>query len=213
MKLKRENLLLYLVTDNRWAYEETLVQQVEKAISCGVTMVQYREKNLTGREYMKTAFAIKKICNKHKIPFIINDSPVLAKEIGADGVHLGQEDSAIDYARIILGEDKIIGASAHNVEEAVKAQQDGADYIGVGAVFGSKTKNNISAMTPELLREIKASVSIPAVAIGGINENNIGLLKNCGIDGVAVISAILSKQDIKQATKNMLIKAEGIVNG
>lgn len=212
MKFKKEHLLLYLVTDSRWTYDKTLPIQVEDAIQGGVTMVQYREKTLIGKEYIENAFAIKKICNKHKVPFVIDDNLVLAKEIGADGVHLGQNDAAIDYARIVLGDDKIIGASAHNVKEALKAQQDGADYIGVGAVFGSKTKTNVCSMTPELLKKIKASVSIPVVAIGGINENNIGLLKNSGVDGVAVVSAILAKLDVKNAAKEMKIKVQEIVN-
>lgn len=211
MKLLKDNLLLYLVTDSRWTYSENLAEQVEKAIIGGVTAVQYREKNLNQKEYMKTAFEIKKICNKYKVPFIINDSPVLAREIGADGVHVGQNDAPVDQARLLLGDDKIIGTSAHNVEEALKAQEDGADYIGVGAVFGSKTKTDVFSMNPEKLNVIADSVNIPVVAIGGVNEENIHMLCNSNISGIAVISAILAKNDVKKAAETMLAKARGVV--
>lgn len=214
MKLKRENLLLYLVTDNRWATDTMpLYKQVEKAVLNGVTIVQYREKNPSNQQHIEEALKIKEICKIHNIPFIINDNPQLAKEIDADGVHVGQDDMPIKKARELLGENKIIGTSAHNVEEAQKAEQEGADYIGVGAVFGSDTKTNVSKMSPELLKEIAGSVSIPVVAIGGINENNIDLLQNTNISGVAVISAILAKKDVATATKIIYEKARGVVNG
>ncbi|MCH5300312.1 MAG: thiamine phosphate synthase [Ruminococcus sp.] len=211
MKLQKENLLLYLITDNRWATDtEPLYKQVEKAVISGVTIVQYREKN---QMYFEQALKIKEICKLHNIPFIINDNPQLAKEIDADGVHVGQEDMPVIKARKILGENKIIGTSAHNVEEAKKAEQNGADYIGVGAVFGSNTKTNVAEMSPSLLKEIASSVSIPVVAIGGINENNIDLLQKTGISGVAVISAILAKKDIETSAKVMRQKARGVVDG
>lgn len=214
MKLKKENLLLYLITDNRWATDtEPLYKQVEKAILNGVTIVQYREKNLQNEKYLERALKIKEICKIHNVPFIINDSPQFAKEIDADGVHVGQNDMPVIKTREILGENKIIGTSAHNIEEAKKAEQDGADYIGVGAVFGSNTKTNVSEMSPELLKEIASAVSIPVVAIGGINENNIGLLKDTNISGAAVISAILSKNDIEAAAKIMKEKVRGVVIG
>lgn len=214
MKIQKENLLLYLITDNRWATDtEPLYKQVEKSVINGVTIVQYREKNLKNQMYFEQAIKIKEICKLHNIPFIINDNPQLAKEIDADGVHVGQSDMPVIKAREILGENKIIGTSAHNVEEAKKAEQDGADYIGVGAVFGSNTKTNVAEMSPSLLKEIASSVSIPVVAIGGINENNIDLLKNTNISGVAVISAILAKKDIVTAAKVMRQKARGVVDG
>lgn len=214
MRLKKENLLLYLITDNRWATDtEPLYKQVEKAILNGVTIVQYREKNLQNEKYFEGALKIKEICKIHNVPFIINDSPQFAKEIDADGVHVGQNDMPVIKAREILGENKIIGTSAHNIEEAKKAEQDGADYIGVGAVFGSNTKTNVSEMSPELLKKIASAVSIPVVVIGGINENNIDLLKDTNISGAAVISAILSKSDIEAAAKIMKEKARGVVIG
>ncbi len=216
MKLQKNNLLLYLVTDNRWAIDtESLYKQIEKAILNGVTIVQYREKNLgnmKNEKYIEEAVKIKELCNKHNIPFIINDDPYFAKEINADGVHVGQEDMPVIKAREILGQDKIIGTSAHNVGEAEKAEKEGADYIGVGAVFGSKTKKNVSKMTPLLLKKIANSVSIPVVAIGGINENNIDMLQCTNISGIAVISAILAKNDIETATKVLKEKARGVVN-
>ncbi len=214
MKLKKENLLLYLITDNRWATDtEPIYKQVEKAILNGVTIVQYREKNLQNEKYLEGALKIKEICKIHNVPFIINDSPQFAKEIDADGVHVGQNDMPVIKAREILGENKIIGTSAHNIEEAEKAEQDGADYIGVGAVFGSNTKTNVSEMSPELVKKIASDVSIPVVAIGGINENNIELLKDTNISGVAVISAILSKNNIETAAKIIKEKARGVVIG
>lgn len=214
MKLQKENLLLYLITDNRWATDtEPLYKQVEKAVINGVTIVQYREKNLKNQMYFEQVLKIKEICKLHNIPFIINDNPQFAKEIDSDGVHVGQSDMPVIKAREILGENKIIGTSAHNVEEAKKAEQDGADYIGVGAVFGSNTKTNVAEMSPSLLKEIASSVSIPVVAIGGINENNIDLLKNTNISGVAVISAILAKKDIETSAKVMRQKARGVVDG
>lgn len=213
MKLQKEKLLLYLVTDNRWATDnEPLYKQIEKAVLNGVTIVQYREKNPSDKKYPEQALKIKEICKIHNIPFIINDNPQFAKEIGADGVHVGQDDMPVKKAREILGENKIIGTSAHNVDEAQKAEQEGADYIGVGAVFGSDTKTNVAKMSPALLKEIAGSVSIPVVAIGGINESNIDFLQNTNISGVAVISAILSKKDIETATKTLKQKARGVAN-
>lgn len=214
MSLKKDNLLLYLITDNRWESDNTpLYKQVEKAVLNGVTIVQYREKNLKKSKYIEQALKIKEICKIHNVPFIINDNPYFAKKIDADGVHVGQDDMPVIKTREILGANKIIGTSAHNIEEAQKAEQEGADYIGVGAVFGSNTKTNVSKMTPEFLKKIANSVSIPVVAIGGINENNIDLLHNTNISGIAVISAILSKKDIETAANILKEKARGVVYG
>lgn len=211
MKFPRENALLYLVTDSRWTQEETLASQVEKALRGGVTAVQYRNKNSSEKEFVETAFALKKLCRQYSVPFIINDNPLFAKEIGADGVHVGQQDIPVCEARILLGDDKIVGASAHSKEEALAAEREGADYIGVGAVFGSKTKLNTTPLSRQILCEITEAVGIPVVAIGGIGSENAEQLAGCGIDGIAVISAILSKPDIRRAAGLMLEKARKAV--
>lgn len=209
--LIRKNLALYLVTDSRWAYDETLCEQVKKALQGGVTAVQYREKNLTEKNYLKTAFELKKLCRTYNVPFIINDSPLLAKEIDADGVHLGQQDTPIDEARIILGNDKIIGISVHNKEEAIIAQHNGADYIAVSAMFDSIVKTDNAIVKNEMLKKITQVAVIPVVAMGGINGGNLNLLANSEIDGVAVSTGILSKEDIKEATENMAFKLKGLL--
>ena len=203
MKLKRESLLLYLVTDSRFSKNMPFEQAVEQAIKGGVTILQFREKHLHLKERIPLAEKIGALCRSYKIPFIINDDPNLAKKLNADGVHLGQEDMPIKQARQILGDDKIIGVSAHTVAEAEKAFESGADYLGVGAVFGSNTKTDTINLTPELLGEIAGSVPIPCVAIGGVNENNIHLLNNTGISGVAVVSGILAKENPLSAAKKL----------
>lgn len=210
MNFTRKNALLYLVTDSRWADAETLTAQVEQALKGGVTAVQYREKGLPEKEMIETAFVVKKLCKQYGVPFIMNDNPLLAKEVGADGVHVGQQDIPVYKARILLGDDRIVGASAHNKEEALAAEKEGADYIGVGAVFGSKTKMNTTPLSQETLREITDAVQIPVVAIGGIGSENAEQLAGCGIDGIAVISAVLSKPDIRQAARIMLEKAQKV---
>lgn len=204
MKLNSKDLLLYAVTDSRWTSEdETLVMQVEKAIQGGATFIQLREKHLDEEAFIKLAFECKAVCQKYHVPFVINDNVDVCLKVDADGVHVGQEDMACQKARELLGDDKIIGVTAHNVEEALIAQQAGADYLGVGAVFGSTSKENTIKMSHETLVSITDAIDIPIVAIGGINEVNVTELKDTGIDGVAVISAIFAKEDIFNSTKQL----------
>ena len=191
---------LYLVTDKSWLKGSSLAEVVEEAIAGGVTMVQYREKDaLPYEEKRKEALQLKAVCQRHSIPFIINDSVELAMDVGADGVHLGQEDGSLSEARERLGPDKLIGTSAHNAGEAREAEAQGADYLGAGAVFGSGTKKDANKLPAATLKEITAAVKIPVVGIGGIDETNILQLQGCGLAGVAVISGILAKEDVKKA--------------
>ena len=204
MKIEKNAMQLYAITDKSWLNGNTLASQVEDALRGGATFLQLREKNASKKEIIKEALEIKEICKKYNVPFVIDDDVDIAKEIDADGVHIGQNDASYKYARDILGDNKIIGMTAHNLEEALTAQNSGADYIGVGAVFNTSTKLDTIPMSRETLMQITSNISIPVVAIGGINENNILELKGSGVDGVAVISAIFSKKDITEAAKNLL---------
>ncbi|MGN1481330.1 thiamine phosphate synthase [Porcipelethomonas sp.] len=204
MKLKPEILRLYAVTDRSWLKPgETLEDAVEQAINGGATMIQLREKNSSRKEKLELASELKSVCLRYRVPLIINDSVSLALECGADGVHLGQDDGDIKKAREILGEGKIIGATAHNVKEAVAACEAGADYLGCGAVFGSSTKDNTVPLSLNELKTICAAVNIPVAAIGGINDGNILKLKGTGISGAAVISAVFARNDIFSAAENL----------
>lgn len=204
MKIEKNAMQLYAITDRNWLNGNTLASQVEEALRGGATFLQLREKNASKEEIIKEALEIKEICKKYNVPFVIDDDVDIAKEVNADGVHIGQNDASYTYARDILGDNKIIGMTAHNLEEAMAAQNSGADYIGVGAVFNTSTKLDTIPMSRETLMQITSNISIPVVAIGGINENNILELKGSGVDGVAVISAIFSKKDITEAAKNLL---------
>ena len=204
MKIEKNAMQLYAITDRNWLNGNTLASQVEEALRGGATFLQLREKNASKEEIIKEALEIKEICKKYNVPFVIDDDVDIAKEVNADGVHIGQNDASYTYARDILGDNKIIGMTAHNLEEAMAAQNSGADYIGVGAVFNTSTKLDTIPMSRETLMQITSNISIPVGAIGGINENNILELKGSGVDGVAVISAIFSKKDITEAAKNLL---------
>ena len=204
MKIEKNAMQLYAITDRNWLNGNTLASQVEEALRGGATFLQLREKNASKEEIIKEALEIKEICKKYNVPFVIDDDVDIAKEVNADGVHIGQNDASYTYARDILGDNKIIGMTAHNLEEAMAAQNSGADYIGVGAVFNTSTKLDTIPMSRETLMQITSNISIPVVAIGGINESNILELKGSGVDGVAVISAIFSKKDITEAAKNLL---------
>lgn len=208
--IKKEDMLLYVVTDRSWLNGETLYEQVEQALMGGVTLVQLREKNLGEEEFLQEAAAIRDLCRKYGVPFIINDNVEIALRCGADGVHVGQEDMAAGTVRQKLGPDKIIGVSAHNVEEALEAEKNGADYLGAGAVFGSSTKTNANTLDHAVLKEICSAVAIPVVAIGGVNEKNILQLAGTGIDGAAVVSAIFAKEDKKAAAETLRGLAEQI---
>lgn len=203
MNCDKKNLLLYAVTDRSWLGEESLYAQVEKAIAGGVTFVQLREKELAQEAFYKEALEIQALCREKNIPFVINDNVALAKKIDADGVHVGQEDMEAGDVRSLLGPDKIIGVSAHSVEEALLAEKRGADYLGVGAAFSTNSKKDVSCISHETIRDICQAVQIPVIAIGGINETNIEELKGTGICGVAVISAIFAKKDITGAARTL----------
>ncbi len=195
---------LYLCTDRDLMTTETIEESVELAIKGGVTVVQLREKNCTSREFYEVAIAVKCITDAYEVPLIINDRIDIALAVKADGVHLGQKDIPVQAARDLLGQDKIVGATANTVESAVAAWKSGADYLGVGDVFGTTTKNDTKPVTVEELKEIRQRVQIPVVAIGGIKQSNVHLLKPAGIDGIAVISAIIGQKDVRGAAEAML---------
>lgn len=203
MKFCREQLLLYAVTDRAWEGEKTLLEQIEEALLGGVTMVQLREKNLEEEEFVKEAIEVKKLCSRYQVPLIINDNVKVALQSGADGVHVGMEDEPAAEIRKRAGRDFIIGATAKTVEQAVQAEKDGADYLGVGAVFPSPTKKNAVRITKEQLKEIASSVSIPIVAIGGITLENIEKIKGCETAGIAVVSAVFGAEDIRLAAEKL----------
>lgn len=195
---------LYLVTDRSFLKGRKLTDLVEDAIKGGVTLVQVREKDISTREFCKIALEVKAVTDKYKVPLIINDRIDIVQAIDADGVHLGQDDMPLKVARKILGSEKIIGISAGNVEEAKEAERDGADYVGIGAIFFTGSKKDID--TPigiEGLQEIVDSISIPSVAIGGVNKSNAAEIMKTGTNGLSVISAILNNEDIRAAAEEL----------
>ena len=199
----RKSLLLYAVTDRHWTGEKTLYQQTEEAILGGTTFLQIREKELNEADFEKEALELQALCKKYKIPFIVNDNVELAKKIDADGVHVGQEDMNACKVRELLGPDKILGVSAQTVEEAILAEKQGADYLGVGAVFPTGSKSDAIDVPLETLKAICKAVKIPVVAIGGITKDNLCQLKGSGIAGISVISAIFAQKDIKAAAEDL----------
>ena len=197
--MKSFDTSLYLVTDRSGMGDCEFESKIRSAVEGGCTMVQLREKNINSYLMYQRALSIKKITDEYHVPLIINDRLDIMLAVGADGVHLGRQDIPVKIARKLIGKDKIIGVSAHCLEEAEKAEQDGADYLGVGAIFPTTTKKDIIITPVNVLREIKETVSVPVVAIGGINQNNINTLKGSHVDGVAVISAIMKSQDPKSS--------------
>ncbi|MBZ2174276.1 thiamine phosphate synthase [Schnuerera sp. xch1] len=212
MKLDKHSMLLYAITDRRWLRQHNLSYEVEEALKGGTTFVQLREKNITFDEFVKLAKDIKAVTDKYKVPFVINDNVDIASIIDADGVHIGQDDEGIKTARERLGINKIIGVSASTVKEAIEAEKNGADYIGVGSIFNTTSKLDADNVSLSTLKEICKSVNIPVVAIGGISNNNILELSGSGIDGVAVISAIFAQVDIKEATRELLKLSKQVVD-
>lgn len=206
-----EDLLLYAVTDRSWLNGQTLYEQVESALKGGVTFVQLREKNLDDEAFYKEAQEIKELCARYHVPFVINDNVELAARIGADGVHVGQSDMEAMDVRKILGPDKIIGVSAQTVEQAKRAQEHGADYLGVGAVFPTGSKADAVEVERRVVKEICDAVDIPVVAIGGITVDNVTELKGNGLDGIAVISAVFAQKDIEQAAKTLKERTKDMV--
>ena len=208
MKLNNDMLRLYAVTDRAWLRGRTLPEQVEDALRGGATMVQLREKELDEEAFLREAVALAELCHRYGVPLLINDNVEIARRSGADGVHVGQEDMAAEEVRGILGSDMIVGVTAKTVEQALRAQDAGADYLGSGAVFGSSTKLNAKPMTRETLSAITRAVSIPVVAIGGIHSGNILELAGTGIAGVAVVSGIFAAENIEEECRLLRRLAE-----
>ena len=212
MHVNPKSLRLYAVTDRAWTDgTEGLLRQVADAIDGGATMVQLREKHLDDAAFLEEAKAFVALCREKGAISIINDRADIALESGADGVHVGQEDLAAERARQLLGADKIVGVSAHNVEEALAAQAAGADYLGVGAAFVTGTKTDAKPISRDTIRAVTAAVEIPAVAIGGITRENVTELTGCGLAGVAVVSALFAQADVKAAAQELLGLVETIV--
>ena len=209
MMHNRADYRLYLVTDRNCLQQQTLEQAVEQAILGGVTLVQLREKAIASKEFYERALRIKAICHHYNVPLLINDRVDIALAVEADGVHIGQSDLPCRVVRQILGKDKIIGVSARTAQQAIQAQADGADYLGVGAMFATSTKQDAKTVSVETLNDIRQSVSIPIVAIGGINHTTLPALQQAlqaadtSIDGVAVVSAILGQKDVKLASEQL----------
>ncbi|MGO5074038.1 thiamine phosphate synthase [Clostridium sporogenes] len=200
------NYELYLITDRRFLKGRELKKVVEDAILGGVTIVQVREKDVSTREFYNVAKEVKEVTDYYKVPIIINDRLDIAQAIDAHGVHLGQKDMHLNIARRILGKDKIIGISVGNVKEALEAENNGADYLGIGTIFPTGSKKDVDAIIGiDGLSKIKNNISIPSVAIGGINKTNFKDVLNTGIEGISVISAILDEDDISIAANNLLI--------
>lgn len=208
----RKAMLLYAISDRTWLKEgEKLTEVIREVLQGGATFLQIREKDLDGDAFEEEARSLKDLCAQYRVPFVVNDSVEIALRCGADGVHVGQSDIKGRDIRAIIGPDKILGISAGTVEEARAAQKAGADYIGVGAVFGTTTKKDARSMTLQQLREIRNAVTIPVVAIGGIGLHNVLELRGSGVDGIAVISAIFAAEDPGKATAQLLALAREMV--
>lgn len=203
MKCDKKDLLLYAVTDRYWTGKQTLYQQVEDCLKGGATFVQLREKTLDEENFLKEAVEIQELCRRYNVPFVVNDNVEIAIAMNADGVHVGQSDMEAGDVRSKLGEEKIIGVSAQTVEQARLAEARGADYLGVGAVFPTGSKDDADDVSHETLKAICEAVSIPVIAIGGIGAHNVKELSGTGICGIAVISAIFAQPDIESATRKL----------
>ena len=203
---KKWELTLYLVTDRRWLGRRSLEEDVEEALLGGATLVQIREKEISSRAYLELAGKVKAVTDRYGVPLIVNDRIDIALAVDAGGVHVGPDDLPVSVARRLLGPDKIVGASASSLEEALTFQAQGADYLGIGAVFPTATKQVTEKVDLETLARIKAAVRIPVAAIGGIDAGNAPEVMKTGVDGVAVVSAILNRPDIREATRGLLSK-------
>lgn len=204
-------MLLYGVTDRTWSSNYPLIQRITEALDNGMTCVQLREKHMSDEDFLSEAREVSALCKHYNVPFIINDNVDVAIACGADGIHVGQSDEAATQVRARVGSSMIVGVSASSLEEAIKAEKDGADYVGVGAVFSTSTKADADYLSMDELRAICETVNIPTVAIGGIHAGNIQLLQGTGIDGVAVISAIFGADDSAAATAQLRALAEKVV--
>jgi len=211
MKCDKQHMLLYAVTDRAWTGKQTLYDQVEAALKGGVTCVQLREKELDETAFLQEAKELCALCRRYGVPFLVNDNVEIAIACGADGIHVGQEDLAAGEVRRRVGENMILGVSVHTVEEAFQAVRDGADYLGLGAVFPTSTKTDVEQMPNETLRAICDAVDVPIVAIGGINRGNILRLAGSGVDGVALVSAIFSAEDIEGTCRELRAMSKEMV--
>ncbi len=211
MKCDKKTMLLYAVTDRAWTGKQSLVEQVEAALLGGATCIQLREKELNEEEFLAEALQISALCKRYQVPFFVNDNVEIAIQCKADGVHVGQEDMSAAKVRQRVGDDMMIGVSVHSVEEALEAVKNGADCLGVGAMFGTSTKKDADVLSKDVLRDICAAVTIPVVAIGGINRSNLLQLSGTGVDGVALVSAIFSADDIEQECRTLRQLSEEMV--
>ena len=194
---------IYLVTDSELMSTETLMQAVEQAIKGGCTLVQLREKELSSLDFYDTALKVKAITSGYNIPLIINDRVDIAMAVDAEGVHIGQSDLPAKIVRRLIGNDKIMGISVSCLSEAVQAEKDGADYLGVGAMFATETKTDVELVSIDTLKHIIQKIDLPIVVIGGINKNTIPMFTGIGIDGIAIVSAIISERDIAAAAHSL----------
>ena len=211
MKCDKNDLLLYAVTDRHWLGKRSLKEVVKESLDGGVTFVQLREKTLEDDKFLEEAKELKQLCKEYNVPFVINDNVDIAIAMDADGVHVGQSDMEAGNVREKLGPDKIIGVSAQTVEQAVLAEKRGADYLGVGAVFPTGSKDDAVEVSYETLKAICEAVSIPVIAIGGISVGNVKELAGSGIVGIAVISAIYAAKDIKKAAEDLKAETARVV--
>jgi len=207
----KDMMLLYGVTDRTWSSNYPLIQRITEALDNGMTCVQLREKHMSDEDFLSEAREVSALCKHYNVPFIINDNVDVAIACGADGIHVGQSDEAATQVRARVGSSMIVGVSTSSLEEAIKAEKDGADYVGVGAVFSTSTKADADYLSMDELRAICETVNIPTVAIGGIHAGNIQLLQGTGIDGVAVVSAIFGADDSAAATAQLRALAEKVV--
>lgn len=212
MNCDKKSMLLYAVTDRAWVGRQSLYEQVESALKGGASCVQLREKELDEEEFLKEAMELSALCRKYGVPFFINDNVEIAIKCHADGIHVGQEDMEAAKVRQKVGDDMMIGVSVHSVEEALEAVRNGADCLGVGAMFSTSTKTDVDVLPKETLRDICAAVEIPVVAIGGINKSNISQLSGTGVDGVALVSAIFAADDIESECRQLRRLSEEMVN-
>jgi len=212
MKCNKNQMLLYAVTDRAWTQKQSLYQQVEDALKGGVTCVQLREKELDEKEFLIEAIQMAKLCRQYDVPFIVNDNVDIALQCGADGIHVGQEDMVAWQVRQKVGDKMIVGVSVHTVEQAIKAVQNGADYLGVGAMFSTSTKTDIDVLPWQTLKDICNAVDVPVVAIGGINKNNMQRLAGSGVDGVALVSAIFASDDIQNECQQLKMASQKMVS-
>lgn len=212
MKCDKKIMLLYAVTDRGWTGKQSLYEQVESALKGGATCVQLREKELDDEAFLKEAIEIADLCKQYGVPFFVNDNVDIALKCHADGIHVGQEDMEAARVRQRVGNDMMIGVSVHTVEEALEAVNNGADCLGVGAMFSTSTKTDVDVLSKETLRDICAAVDIPVVAIGGISKSNISELSGTGVDGVALVSAIFAADDIENECRLLRKLTEEMVN-